>query len=249
MNKWQNLKNPPVVVALFQLKYNASNSKVSDFLQFDTQIRHNFPNRNDNIQVGINFGNSSISLGMSKISATSNAEINAYMYSSKDQKTKLEISNNSITYIDEHSYEGWNNFLNHIKKHLSIISKTLDNKEIIRTSIRFINRFTLNDFNNPQDYFKTLISSDENSQIPYPLTQSSFRLNLEIPNSDIYSIVNQSVEYIGAKYIYTFDIDVLDRQHIIFNTDTILENLENLRDVKNTIFFDNITQKTIDLCN
>lgn len=50
-------------------------------------------------------------------------------------------------------------------------------------------------------------------------------------------------------YIYTFDIDVLDKQRLIFDLDTISDNLEKLREVKNEIFFKNITQKTIDLCN
>jgi hypothetical protein len=131
-----------------------------------------------------------------------------------------------------------------------ILSEVLNNIEIIRTSIRFINRFTFDNFDYPQDYFKTLISSSKESELPYPLRQYGFRLLMDIPHSDIYSIVNQNVENVRNNlYIYTFDIDVLDRQHIFFDIETLKANMEYLRDVKNEIFFNNITQKTLDLCN
>ena len=114
----------------------------------------------------------------------------------------------------------------------------------------FINRFTFDNFDTPQEYFKTLISSVENNRLPYPLRQYGFRLNMGVPDTDIYAIVNQNIENITTnKFIYTFDIDVLDRQRLIFNVSTIIENLETLRNVKNEIFFNNLTQKTLDLCN
>ncbi len=73
---------------------------------------------------------------------------------------------------------------------------------------------------------------------------------MDIPETDIYSIVNQNVVNERANsFIYTFDIDVLDRQRLVFNQETLAENIETLREVKNEIFFGNITQKTLDLCN
>jgi len=60
---------------------------------------------------------------------------------------------------------------------------------------------------------------------------------MDIPNTDIFSIVNQSVEIIQTnKYSYTFDIYVLDRHHLIFNINTIVENMEYLRNIKNIDF-------------
>ncbi len=250
MKNRKSLNKPPVVVALFQLKYNSVNIKLNDFLKYDTQLKHSFPIRRDNIQVGIDLGNSSIPLGISKISGTSDAKIGSYVYFSVDQKTKLEISENTITFIDERPYKGWEFFKDSTKRTLLILSDILNNIEVTRTSIRFINRFTFNNFDNPQDYFKTLISSSEDNQLPYPLRQYGFRLLMDVPNTDIYSIVNQNVENVRANtYIYTFDIDVLDRQHLLFDKETLGVNMENLREVKNEIFFNNITRKILDLCN
>lgn len=250
MKNWQNLNKPPVVVALFQLKFKATGIKLSDFLKYDIVLKHKFPIRKDNIQVGIDLGETSIPLGVSKITGTSDAKIGSYLYCTVDQKLKLEISEGIVTYIDERPYKGWDNFKSSTLNAISLLIDILNNAEVIRTSIRFINRFTFDNFDNPQDYFKTLISSSDDNQLPYPLRQYGFRLIMEIPETDMYSIVNQNVvNELTSSFIYTFDIDVLDRQRLIFNMETLAENIETLRGVKNEIFFGNVTQKTLDLCN
>jgi len=250
MKTWKTLNNPPVVVALFQLKYNPAGIKLNDFLKYDAQLKHNFPIRKDNIQVGIDLGGTSIPLGVSKITGTSDAKIGSYVFCTVDQKIKLEISESTITYIHERPYLGWDNFKESAIKSLSALTDILSNIEVVRTSIRFINRFSFDNFDSPQDYFRTLISSSEDNQLPFPLRQYGFRLLMDVPDSDIYSIVNQNVENVRTNtFIYTFDIDVLDRQHLIFDKETLAENMETLRGIKNEIFFGNVTQKTLDLCN
>lgn len=249
MSKWPTLNYPPVVVAIFQLKYKALGIKLDDFLRFDVQLKHNLPNRSNNINVGIDVEGSSIQLGVSKISATSDAQIGSYIYFSKDQKVKLEISEDTITFIDERPYKDWSFFKKSTLDTVQILSDILNKAEITRTSIRFINRFEFENFDNPQEYFNTLISSNDR-ELPYPLVQYGFRLIMNIPNTDIHSIVNQNVENLRANsFAYTFDIDVLDRQNLIFDVETLEMSMENLRDIKNEIFFNNITDKTKNLCN
>jgi len=250
MKTWPCLKNPPVVVALFQLKFTSTKIQLSDFLKYDTQLKHRFPIRKDNIHVGIDLEKTSIPLGVSKISGTSDAQIKSYIYLSVDQKVKLEISNNTITYIDESPYIGWDHFKISALDSISILQELLNKVEISRTSIRFINRFSFESFDNPQEFFNTLISSSNENQLAFPLRQYGFRLIMDIPGTDIFSIVNQNVENIRTNsFIYLFDIDVLDRQQLFFDINTISKSLENLRDVKNEIFFTNLTQKTLDLCS
>jgi uncharacterized protein (TIGR04255 family) len=250
MNKWPVLNKPPVVVALMQLKFNASAVKLSEFLKFDSQIKRSLPNRHDNIQVGIDISGSSIPLGVSKISGTSNARIETYVYFSTDQKVKLEISEGKITYIDERPYQGWDAFKKASVLEISVYQELLKHVEIDRVSIRFINRFALTDFDKPQAYFNTLITGSDDAQLPYPLRQYGFRLLMDIPDTDVFSIVNQQVETVNAdSYIYTFDIDVLDRQRLIFNKEALDITMDKLREIKNEIFFNNITSKTLELCN
>lgn len=249
-DKWPILNNPPVVAALFQLKFKVENINLEDFLSYDNQLKRTMPNRMNNIQVGINFGGTSIPLGISTISGTTDAKVGSYVYSSENQKLKLEISNDTITYIDENPYIDWTHFKSEVFRILLIFSGTLSKAIITRHSIRFINRFTLENFDNPEEYFNMVISGSNEGVTSYPLQQYGFRVVMFVPDSDIFSIMNQSAEYIQANsFIYTFDIDVLDKQQLAFDIDLLSINMERLRDVKNKIFFDNITDKTLKLCN
>ena len=131
---------------------------------------------------------------------------------------------------------------------LNILSETLGEAYVRRVSIRFVNRFTFDEFSNPGKYFNELITSSD-GESTYPLRQYGFRLIMDIPNTDIYTIVNHNVENITSKYVYTLDIDVLDRQKLIFDVNTISESLEKLRNIRNDVFFDTITDETVKVCN
>lgn len=249
-NEWPKLQNPPVAIALLQLKFDPTAIPLDTFTKYDTAIKRELPNRRDNIQVGLDFKGIQIPIGKSTITSQSDARVGAIVYFSNDQKVKLEFSDGTITFTDERKYVDWDNFQNSAIHIFSLLSESLNNIEILRTSIRFINRFSLKDFTNPDEYFNTLISHKEDQALPFPLRQYSFRLTMDVPDTDIYSIVNQSIENIRPDaYAYTLDIDVLDRQRMIFAESSLIEVLSGLRKIKNEIFFKTLTQKTLDLCN
>ena len=75
-----------------------------------------------------------------------------------------------------------------------------------------------------------------------------FRLTYDIEEG-VYSIVNQNAEHLPDKFVYIFDIDVLNRNNLLFELNTIDDTLESLRDIKNRIFFGNVTDKTLETCN
>lgn len=244
---WPTLKNPPVIVALFQIKFDMGDLQLNDFLSLDAKIRQYLPNRHDTIEASINVPSTNIPLGISKISATSDAKIASHVYFGTDQKLKLTLSNGSITITDERKYESWEVFERNVVLFMEILNEKMSGVTITRTSIRFINQFHFTDFGDPTLYFKTLISAADGA-IPYALRKYGFRLMLDV-EENVYSIVNQNIEKIPDEYIYTFDIDVLNRSNSIFNVGWIKTALQHLREIKNTIFFENITDKTIELCN
>lgn len=247
-NEWPRLLNAPIDVALFQLKFDMGDSAISDFTRFDFGLRKEFPIRKDNYSSEINFPGSRIPLGISQITGTSKTKIVGYTYLSQDQKKKIELNEGSFTYIDEHPYKDWNFFVENISKYLDILKPIFDNLIINRISIRFINRFAIDDFNNPLDYFKTTISASEQDAVPYPVGKYSFNMSIPI-DENTYSIVKQDFDKISDKVNYIFDIDVLTRCNLIFDFDIIVESLSKLREIKNRIFFGNVTDKLIKLCN
>ena len=247
--QWPLLNNPPVGVALAQIKMNTEDFSIQKVDVVDKQIKEFLPIRKEGTQVNIGLGKSNLPLGVSKISATSDVKIATYLYFSKEQKVKLEISGDTITYVSEDRYTGWTDFKNSVLGFLNILERVFGQSEIQRTSIRFINRFSFIEFDNPEDYINTFISSADESQ-QYPLRQYGFRLVMDIPDSDTYAIVNHNVEHvIDGNFLYTFDIDVLNNQKLLYSLDSIDNCLEDLRNIKNNIFFKTLTEKTLLLCN
>lgn len=250
MAQWQTLNNPPVVVAMFQLKFNMDNVQLEDFSKFEKILRRDLNERRENFQASISIPNTtSIPLGKSQILGETNARRIGYEYFSKEQKRKLSISEGTITYIDETSYKGWDVFKSEIVKYLKLLSPVLEKTTVQRTSIRFINQFKFDQFDDPEEYFNTLVTAkSEEGIFSHPVMKYGFQMSLEMGESVI-SHVKQQAEKLSDNVIYTFDIDVLDYHNLIFNVDSIDTTLEGLRNHKNDIFFNNLTSKALDLCD
>lgn len=248
VDKWPHLNNSPVIMAIFQVKFQMS-SDLSEFDRFDSSIKKVFPKKTKNIQTNLT-PKGTPALGISTFTSKADTKVISYTYYSEDQKTKLRLECGSITYTDESEYKGWNEFKSSCLKCLSYIKEIIEHSEIMRLSIRFINKFSMDPFDDPLEYFKTTISTSDNNGLSYPMTKYSFRFIVNVPETNIYSIVNQELETSNKdKFLYIFDIDVLDKTRLIYDEERISSSLEKLREIKNTLFFENITEKTIQLCN
>jgi len=247
--KWKKLSNPPVVTAIFQILFEDDKLKLEDFLSCDTRLRRDLPNKSENLESSLSLSPATrIPLGKAKVSGEANTRRVGYVYFTTDQKDKLSLSEHDITYTTESDYLGWDSFKNFVLKILGELSDVLRNAKIKRTSIRFINQFKIENFDDPTEYFNTQIVSSIDEAMQYPLLKYGFRLTFDV-SEGIYSIVNQNADRMTDKYVYIFDIDVLDNNNMMFDVKSIDEKMENLRNIKNTIFFANLTQKTLKLCD
>ena len=248
-SQWPNLSVPPVILAIFQIKYQKEEVKLNDFLEYDAILKREYPNRMDNYHSNIDIPKTFIP-GISTVTGKADTKINSYTYFSKDQKQKLIIEEGAITYTDENKYTGWENFKQKSLESIEMFHEIFNQSTITRISIRFINRFSLENLSDPLEYFTTTISSTNSDGLPYPLVEYAFKLRTVIPNTNIYSYINQTTVPVNENQMdYIFDIDVLELTNLLFDKGLISEKLEKLREVKNDLFFNNLTQKTIDLCN
>jgi uncharacterized protein (TIGR04255 family) len=247
-SKWPSLAKPPVVTAIFQLKFDNGSVKVEDYLKHDSVLKRDFPQRSENIESSLSLGPATkIPLGKAQVSGVTNTRRTGYVYFTTDQKEKLSLSESDITYTTEKPYEGWVVFKEKVLKMLKTLTPIMENVTVRRTSIRFINQFKFDEFDDPTVYFNSQIFSTEGA-MPYPLMKYGFRLTYDIEEG-IYAIVNQNAEHLPEKFVYIFDIDVLNRNNLLFEINTIDETIEGLRSIKNKIFFENVTEKTLETCN
>ncbi|MGM9847452.1 MAG: TIGR04255 family protein [Muribaculaceae bacterium] len=247
--KFPLLANPPIVVAICQIKFPLGSIPLDGFKQYEEKIQRRFPIRVDNINAKIDVPKE-IKLGENPFNATSIARINAYDYRNKEQNIRLHISEDSIIITDEQKYSSWDNFKEKIQFILNTYSELLEGKNIERVSIRFINRFIFDTFEDPSKYFNIIISTSDGHDFDYDVMKYGFRFTMSIPDSDIISLVNHNLETSPSqKYVYTLDIDVLDHAQLVFYKDTIEAQLDRLNSILTGIFFNNVTEKTLELCN
>lgn len=246
--KWPSLAKPPVVTAIFQLKFDNDSLKVEDYLKYDSVLKRDFPQRSENIESSLSLGPATkIPLGKAQVSGVTNTRRTGYVYFTTDQKEKLSLSESDITYTTEKPYEGWELFKEKVLKILRTLAPIMENVTVRRTSIRFINQFKFDEFDDPTVYFNSQVFSTEGA-MPYPLMKYGFRLTYDIEEG-VYAIVNQNAVHLPEKFIYIFDIDVLNRNNLLFDISSLDVIVEGLRNIKNKIFFENVTEKTIETCN
>ena len=245
--KWRKLNNPPVVAAVFQIKYEKGSIKLDDFLKYDQIIRKSLKLRTDTLQSTLTVPKST-TLGVGKVDVKGIQETRntGFTYFSSNQKKKLTITEEDITFVSEEEYNGWDAFKADFLRYIETFTPSLESVTIQRTSIRFVNQFTLSSFDDPSEYFNTVISSNTEDSIPYPLIKYGYSLTLDVAEG-VYSIINHNVNNVTDKFVCIFDIDVLDKNNLIFDLPSINEVLERLRTIKNKIFFNNITDKTLNL--
>jgi len=218
---WPNLPHPPVVLAVFELRYQTeAGFNIINFLENEGKIRQDYPERVNKVHGDINLP--TLTMGVSTAQVSS--QQTGYVFLSSDKLRKVTISTESLVFTLEGAYPGCS-----------------------RTSIRFINRFALPDNDDPTEYFNTVITAAE-GVIEGPVDSYFFRYIRSVPDTEIKVIVNNSLEdTVSEMSNFIFDIDVLCHEHFECNLDYLSEKLERIRAEKNEVFFKNITEKTLEI--
>lgn len=248
VKKWPSLKHPPIILAVFQIRFGKEGIDVSRVDDFENSIKKILPKKTINHHSDINVI-APLPLGISQVNAKASTSISGYTFFTEDQKQKLLVERNKFTYVDEREYQGWEDFTKDALEYVHICQKLFEQQIIQGISIRFINRFLFDSFNTPTEYFKTLVSMTNDSNFAFPVTNYGFRIRFDMPEVGIHSYVNQQLENAPNGKYYFFDIDIIKETNLLFDEGFILPIMEELRDVKNQIFFENITEKTIERCN
>jgi len=241
---WPTLKKPPILLAVAELRFKLHEKfDVLDLKRNDMDLLKKYPTRVDNFTGNINMPGPTAGLS----TATIDSRQVGYIYTNADNSRKVIISLENIAYIQEGKYTDWASFKNEWSEIISHFSFILKGLNIERVSIRFINQFVVTEMTSPLDYFNTSISAKD-GVIKYPVDLYFYRYILRIPETMIRVIVANTLQEItNTNFTFIFDIDVLNDGHFKFDVKLLSDLMEDLREVKNETFFNNITEKTLSL--
>lgn len=246
------LANPPIVAVFCQIKFDETALPLELLKKIESKLQELYPiriNRFNSLLNGLDEVQKR-GVGRSQIKITSDTKIHRIEYRSSNQRNKLIIAEDFLLFSDENKYESWDTCKANIVKVLSILSEIYNDININRLSLRYVNRFVFNEFDDPSEYFTSTISAVEGHDMVGELYSYNFRLSMGLPNTAIKTNINHSLEMTPSnQYNYILDIDVLDGSNIVYNVQTIEENLSNINSELVKIFFNNITKKTEELCS
>jgi len=177
-------------------------------------------------------------------------ETQGFRLTSKSGERVLTVRADGFSYSHMAPYSNWEKFQEEAKEHWTKYRDSLKPKVIHRYAVRYINRFVLGE--SPLDtnqYFN--IGAEVPRDVPHSIEK--FFIQLLIPQNDIGSNVKALIN-IGpgesepdGRLSIMLDFDVFATDEIDPMSESIWEKLELLRDRKNLLFEQSITDKIREL--
>lgn len=176
-------------------------------------------------------------------------DIHTYRMPSKDGKQIALFKKDGFTFSRLAKYTSWNDVF-HIASRLWLrYANVVPIEEIQRLAVRYVNRILLP--------FPLLGGLEEFLEVypNLPLEKNQMletflsRYMISDVSRDASAIITQALEPVGEdiKTPLIFDIDVFKEASFGHNAKAVLAHFENLREIKNSIFFDSLKEKALEL--
>lgn len=242
--KWAILSNPPIREAIIDFKYqyndiNDTFNKIDKFIDLQKGIFIDIKKRTRfgiQIEGNINLDNKDIK--------TSN-ELEGYVMNSSDKKRVIILTTNSFSYHIIKPYSNWNSFYSEANEIWGSFFNLFDNLNFNRIALRYINeidfKFPLD--GNLNDSILTMPNLPE--KMPKVLNHYFLQMGVSDIQKELKANITQTFKPPeGDKLSFIFDIDVYKNK--TYNDEISLWNDINiLRDFKNTIFFNSLSKEII----
>lgn len=229
--------NAPIVEAVFDVK--VSNTIIvnpSIFEQFAKTELKEFPISNKRQNVNVRIDNSR---GTGHIGKTTN--LLGYIFSNIQGNRKVQFRLDGYSFNMLRPYSNWDDFSDTAFKHLQKYITLAKPLAITRIGLRYINRIDL-PFENQE--FENYIKYLPPVPAGLPKKFEKYFLQMQIPVDDDLSkaVISQTFEQEkNGRIPFIIDIDVFQDDRIKAN-DSLTEKFNSLRNLKNRIFEDLVTE-------
>ena len=237
--------NPPITEALLDIRVNLSKEMTLQELSlFHTDIKGEFQEKKER-----HTGSFQIKTGAAPEMVSSSSRTDGYLFLSKEKNKIVQARLDGFTFNKLKPYSDWEKFCGEAKylwEHYVQIAKPVN---IVRLGLRYINRILLPlPFKDFKEYILTV--PDVAPGIPQGL--AGFFVQLVIPNHEIQAsaIVTETMEKVDdkAQYLpFIFDIDVSSNIILEPTSADIWKIIGQLRQFKNQIFINSLTDRAKDL--
>jgi len=247
MNDFKVLSKAPITEAILDIKAKLPDGvDLSIFDEFQEKIKTRFEDRKTKRSLKAEF---KFLPGKDESSPIVPEEkVEGFMYISKADNKIVQAGLGGFTFNKLNPYEDWIKFHSEARELWELYNKITKPTSVDRISLRYINRIEiplpLGDFS---EYILT------NPTVAPKLSQalSHFLMRIEIPNDGIQAlaIITETMQpqTESEKLPLIFDIDVIKVFNYTEKEPEMWQDFNLLRQFKNEIFFNSITDKTKEL--
>ena len=170
-----------------------------------------------------------------------------YVFRSPNGGKIVQARLDGFTFNKLKPYEKWEMFRDEAHELWNVYFRTAKPIRITRIALRYINRIEI-----PlplKDLKEYILTTPEIApKLPQALTHFFMRLVIPNPDIDATAIITQTIEPpIANRLPLIFDIDVFREIVYMGNKTEMWDEFEKLRQFKNDIFFDSLTEKAKEL--
>jgi len=235
------LTKAPIIQAILEIKVDLPKSfKVKKFENLQKAIKKDYPTVKNQIQ-----GKFTISASDATSVVDSESSQIGHSYYTKSESRSIMAPTDQFNYFQSEQYGSWKEFKEVALNLWNEYSRVTKPDKIRRVSLRYINRIDIKlPIMDIADHFLTHLEISK--KLPQEVEDFNLRYSIPFKEEKVSTHVTQSLAPSENKVVpFLFDIDVLYHDEMEFDNKVIWEKFDELRDIKNMLFFNNLTDSTI----
>ncbi len=239
MAKQRYLKNAPIVEALIDIRAkNPSSFQVKEFSSLRETLKEDYPTVDERRLLEWKG-----EIAGKQIAQTiEDKGLSGYFFKASDGKSVVQFRGDGFTFSRLAPYRKWETVLSEATRLWKLYSSKALPEVITRIAVRYINRLELL---LPIYDFSDYLTAPPPIPDSLPQEVSQFLTKVVIQESDITANIIQALERSSTPdhVAIILDIDVFKLRETGFDENSFWAEFEQLRELKNRIFFESITEK------
>jgi uncharacterized protein (TIGR04255 family) len=242
----RHLSRAPITEALLDLRaVLPTDFDVKSLEEIHDAIRDRYPNKDERRREEIEFV---VKPGEEPRASPKSMGIHGYFFRSEDEKRIVQYRRDGFTFNWLRPYATWERLRKEAKEAWENYRQLAQPVSITRIALRYINRL---DIPLPLRDFSDFLTAPPTVPAALPQGVTSFlsRVVIHDPHTSANAIITQALEALVTPEVAPIIVDIDVYREASFSADSaeIWEILEHLRKLKNTIFFESVTETTLDL--
>jgi uncharacterized protein (TIGR04255 family) len=237
---WTRFPKAPIKEAILDIRVELpAETDLEQLLQYEPLVKDRFPNKRERVR-----WEAQIDLNKDP---TQSKQVDGRLYTSPDGKDMVQARLDGFTLNRLQPYDRWETFRDMGRELWELYVSIARPSTVTRIALRYINRLELP---LPVGDFKDYILTGPEIAPSVSQALSGFFMRLEMPHDEYQAmaIITETMEPDDGKFLpFIFDIDVIRQEKFSPLAPQIWETFELLRDLKNHIFFNSLTDRTKEL--